>query len=161
MHEKAHFHVFENITKIYYQNKFGKYGFFAPNLLHKFALNQPKHCLQPNTRLFDYQILFRSMNTPGTLFPKEENPDHLNIEGEQSEGTPPAVIPKPRGNQFPKTDNPKSEQFTGRATKDEADIINTVLRARKQEGQPYDIVRLALDMIKHIEADWLQSFKTK
>ncbi|TKB96863.1 hypothetical protein [Pedobacter cryophilus] len=72
---------------------------------------------------------------------------------------------KPR-NQHLKAENPKNKQFTGRSTEAEFEKINKAIAARKKqlglaENSNYDIVRLALDLLKHIENDFLSSFKTK
>lgn len=72
--------------------------------------------------------------------------------------------PKKTRNQHLKVDNPKSHQFTGRATAAEAEIIQKALQARKKqlgiaENGKYDIVRLALDTIKHIKKDIFSSLK--
>jgi hypothetical protein len=69
---------------------------------------------------------------------------------------------KPGFTPFPKSDDPKKFQFTGRATQSEADRINELLEVRSQAtGKKYDIVRAALEMLDHIEADILQSYRTK
>ena len=67
--------------------------------------------------------------------------------------------PAPR-NQFVTVPEPKNKQFTGRATETEYSRINAALAARKQAGT-YDIVRFCLDMMNHIEDDFLQTFTTK
>lgn len=72
---------------------------------------------------------------------------------------------KPR-NQHLKSADPKKHQFTGRATESEAERINKAIVARKKqlnipENGVYDIVRLALDALKHIDNDIFSSFKTK
>jgi hypothetical protein len=100
------------------------------------------------------------MNTP----PANSSPEELNttIEGAAvKEAAAAPITPVNRRNQFVKTDDPKSEQFTGRATVKEAERIKAAIKARKQGDEPYDIVRLCLDAINHIEADFLQTFKTK
>lgn len=73
--------------------------------------------------------------------------------------TPPALPVK--RNQHLKIENPKSEQLTGRATREEHARIIRAIQARKKDNEPYDIVRLALDMLNHIENDIFQTFKTK
>ncbi|RFZ84780.1 hypothetical protein DYU05_04010 [Mucilaginibacter terrenus] len=70
----------------------------------------------------------------------------------------PAALPR---NRFATVEEPKNKQFTGRATEREYNRINSALAARKQDGRTYDIVRLCLDMLDHIEDDILQSFTTK
>jgi hypothetical protein len=75
----------------------------------------------------------------------------------------PTPIEKVR-NQHLKVENPKNHQFTGRATASEAEIIKRALQARKKqlgidENGKYDIVRLALDTIKHIKKDIFSSLK--
>ncbi|ADY51459.1 hypothetical protein Pedsa_0887 [Pseudopedobacter saltans DSM 12145] len=87
----------------------------------------------------------------------EANPVH-----EENEPKP---IVKPR-NQHLKSADPKKYQFTGRATESEAETINRAIAARKKqlglsENGGYDVVRLALDMIKHINNDIFSSFKVK
>ncbi|MFD1632017.1 hypothetical protein [Pseudopedobacter beijingensis] len=77
----------------------------------------------------------------------------------------PKTALKPR-NQHLKSADPKKHQFTGRATESEAETINRTIAARKKqlgliENGGYDIVRLALDMIKHINNDIFSSFKVK
>lgn len=96
--------------------------------------------------MIEEEIITNSSNEEerGPVIPTEEKP---------------VTGPQRRGNQFVKSDDPKSEQFTGRATVKEAERIKVAISARKQ-GQ-YDIVRLCLDMLDHIEADILKTFKTK
>jgi 16S rRNA U1498 N3-methylase RsmE len=65
-------------------------------------------------------------------------------------------------NQHLKIDDPKKHQFTARANQADADIINAALTARERAtGRKHDIVTLSIAMIKNIEADILQTFKTK
>ena len=72
----------------------------------------------------------------------------------------PAPVPTPR--KTPVTvEEPKNQQFTGRATQKEFDRIKAAITARKQEGKTYDIVRLCLDMMDFIEDDIFQTFITK
>jgi len=96
------------------------------------------------------------------------NLDNPNLQIEPA--TPgPEVISEPlpanpaptQGKRFVSVDEPKTRQFTGRATEREFERINKALAARKQDGKPYDIVRFALDAMDHIEADIFQTFKTK
>lgn len=60
-----------------------------------------------------------------------------------------------------KVDDPKKFQFTGRATEAEYNRINDAIELHKEPGKTFDIVRLVLKMINHIENDILQTFKTK
>ncbi|GEM_PF-3061516 len=94
----------------------------------------------------------------------EANPVH-----EENEPKPivnPPACPAGRRNQHLKSADPKKYQFTGRATESEAETINRAIAARKKqlglsENGGYDVVRLALDMIKHINNDIFSSFKVK
>jgi hypothetical protein len=76
---------------------------------------------------------------------------------------PGAVEPAPgiRRNHFQATDDPKIIQFSARARKADADRIKEALEVRKGNKETYDIVCLVIDCLNHIEADILQTFKTK
>ena len=82
-------------------------------------------------------------------------------QAQEAEVIPSAPASKKRENNHLKVENPKSKQFTGRATQAEYDRINDVIDLHKKPGATYDIVRLVLDMIDHIENDVFQTFKTK
>jgi hypothetical protein len=82
-------------------------------------------------------------------------------QGADIPAAPAAGPSSPDGKHRLSVDNPKKYQFTGRATKDEAERIAEALEVRKPEGKTYDIVRLCLDMLDYIEDDYLQTFKTK
>lgn len=80
----------------------------------------------------------------------------------------PVNIPAPLSQKarFQRKEEPKNIQFTGRATKTEAEIITEAIKARRKQkgipdGETYDITRFALDCIKYIECDFFQTFKTK
>lgn len=68
----------------------------------------------------------------------------------------PPAAKQPR-NQHLKVAEPKSEQFAGRATKTEYDLIQQVMKANGCT----DIVRLMLLSIKYHQKDVLSSFKLK
>lgn len=94
----------------------------------------------------------------------------IKPEASAEDTTPiPVPIPEPGNPEHETTerkhrlsvDDPKSKQFTGRATTTEYDRIQGALEVRKPEGKTYDIVRLCLDMLDHIEDDFFQTFKTK
>jgi len=92
-----------------------------------------------------------------------DSPD-LNPENEPKEAPVPsneAVPVPPKRHGFPRPDEPKTRQFTARATERQANRIQEALDARRGNRPTYDIVMLSIDMLNHIEADWLQSFKTK
>jgi hypothetical protein len=87
-------------------------------------------------------------------------PDH------EDTGETAAILPKKPRNQHLKSENPKNNGFTGRATDNEAYIIRKAIAARKKqlqlsENEPYDIVRLTLDLIKKNNSDFLSPIKTK
>lgn len=91
-----------------------------------------------------------------------ENPTPAgrDVATEPAAGLPelPAAAPvaENKRNQHLKVDEPKNKQFTARATETEAARIMACLTA-----QGGDIVRVFLKMLDYIEADWLQTFKTK
>ena len=59
-------------------------------------------------------------------------------------------------------DQKKLIQFTARATKAEAERINELIDVRDTAtGRKHDIVRVVLALTDHIEADIIQTFKTK
>ena len=95
----------------------------------------------------------------------ETNPAAYPATIEQEAPTVTAPPPEPpvrnARNQDKRVGDPKVKQFTGRSTKDEYERINDAIELRKQVNKPYDIVRLCLDMMDHIEKDFLQTFKTK
>ncbi|MBK0383544.1 hypothetical protein I5M32_11305 [Pedobacter sp. SD-b] len=97
---------------------------------------------------------FHPIQTPPTLEP-------------DTSGVPAAkeTEKKPR-NQHLKSENPKKYQFTARATEQTACTINKAIAARKKqlglaENGNYDIVMLALDLIKKNNHDLLSSLKTR
>lgn len=88
-------------------------------------------------------------------------PVHVSEVEPQDKPLLPAAAPAIKRNQHLKVEAPKSEQCTGRATVAEKERIIAAINAHKVPDQTYDIVRLCLDMLDHIENDWLQTFKTK
>lgn len=72
-----------------------------------------------------------------------------------------AALPSPRRNHFQPTDDPKVVQFSARARQKDADRIKEALEVRKGNKDTYDIVCLVIDCLDYIEADMLQTFKTK
>lgn len=88
------------------------------------------------------------------------SPDTEATQAQEPEVSPsgPASIKR---NQHLKSDDPKCVQFGGRATKSEAERLKEAIELRKQPGKTYDVVRLAIDMMDHIEKDVFQTFKTK
>lgn len=90
--------------------------------------------------------------------PVEQGNNNVDPDPELVPDPIPAKQPR---NQHLKVEIPKNKQFTGRATESEYNRINKALQLRKRPDQPYDIVRFCLDMMNHIEADFLQTFKTK
>ncbi|MGZ3999163.1 MAG: hypothetical protein ACXVIY_00970 [Mucilaginibacter sp.] len=75
----------------------------------------------------------------------------------------PAPTPVSRRVPFPKVENPKDQQFTGRATYEEAIEIDEAIAAAKKKypGRDIDIVRYVLMCIEYIESDILQTFPTR
>lgn len=97
------------------------------------------------------------MNIP---IPDNASEHELKKEVPADKEAPAGTVPTPR-NQFIKTDTPKIVQFSARATQKDADRIKEALEVRKRGDQTYDIVMLTIDMLNHIESDFLQTFRTK
>lgn len=94
-------------------------------------------------------------------FEVPQQPEH-----QETPPTPAPQNPKTPRNQHLKAENPKNHQLTGRATEQEAFFIKKAIAARKKqlgltENEPYDSVRLLLDLIKKNNNDFLSSIKTR
>jgi hypothetical protein len=103
------------------------------------------------------------MNTDNTIPAIEEQQPP-----EQEASHTPEVSPIAAGgtiqtrNQFKKSDDPKIIQFSARATKGQAERIAEALEVRELvTGKKHDIVAGFMATLDYIEADALQSFKTK
>lgn len=100
-----------------------------------------------------------SINSAADHQPEPHAPEQ---EPAQEPVSAPALPGRQPRNQHLKIADPKSRQFTGRATEAEFARISRAIEVRKQgKTGTYDIVRLALEMLDYIEADIFQTFKTK